>query len=160
MNNNLTVLNNYTTEIMNSYRFINRVYESGIESKEQFTTFFNLCQNHVNICNARCKALKPIFGFIQINKNKIYKTFKNTCEYTVSAIQDFISTIQAEYDKLDEIEELRETMSVKAQIEYEIATNLKEIEINRQETIRESKKIGFSIPTVKKRKYNKKNKTV
>ena len=57
-----------------------------------------------------------------------------------------INEIQSGYDKLAEIEELRETMAIKARIEYEIANELKEAEIERQADIRETRKIGFSIP--------------
>ena len=57
-----------------------------------------------------------------------------------------ICEIQSGYDKIAEIEELRETMTIKAQIEYEIANELKELEINRQSEIRESRNIGFTLP--------------
>ena len=145
MNKSLILLNNYKTEIMNAYRYIKRVHEAGIESKEQFDTFINLCENHVANCNIICKKLKPVFGFIQRTKYKIYKDFRSTCEFTVSDINNMISTTQAVYDKLAEIEELRETMTIKAQIDYELATEYKEVEIQRQADIREKRKIGFEI---------------
>lgn len=136
-------LNQFTTQVMNSYRFCKRVYEGGIESPEQFTTFKNLCQGHVDICNMLYYKLKPKFGFLQWSKLKILKLFKDTCAYTISEMQGMIGTIQSEYDKLAEIDELRETMAIKAQIEYELANEFKELDIARNKEIRESRNIGF-----------------
>lgn len=136
-------LNQFTTQVMNSYRFCKRVYEGGIESPEQFTTFTNLCQGHVDICNMLCYKLKPKFGLLQQSKLKIFKSFKDSCAYTISEIQGMIGTIQSEYDKLAEIDELRETMAIKAQIEYELANEFKELDIARNKEIRESRNIGF-----------------
>ena len=144
--NNFAQLTQYKTEIMNSFRFCKRVYEGGIETPEQFDSFTNLCQNHVDKCNMICKKLKPKFSLLQWKKAKNFINFKETCAYTISEIQIMINEIQSGYDKLEEIEELRETMAIKARIEYEIANELKEVEIERQADIRESRQIGFSLP--------------
>jgi hypothetical protein len=73
----------------------------------------------------------------------MYKVFKDTCAYTVEEIQTMINEKQAEFDKIAEIEELRETMAIKAQIDYEIACEFKELDIERNKNIRESRSIGF-----------------
>lgn len=138
-------LNQFKNRVMNSYRFIKRVYDGGIETPEHFTTFTNMCQNHVDICNILCYKLKPkFFGIFQPSKKLIFNTFKEVCTYTISEIQDMISTIQAEYDKLAEIDELRETMTIKAQIEYELANQFKEMDIYHNKEVRESRNIGFT----------------
>jgi hypothetical protein len=54
-----------------------------------------------------------------------------------------IYNMQAEYDKIAEYEELRETMTVKAQIEHELASDFKEMDIKKNEEYRESRDIGF-----------------
>ena len=38
-------------EIMNAYRYCEKVYNGGLDSYEQFQSFINLCQNFVDICN-------------------------------------------------------------------------------------------------------------
>jgi hypothetical protein len=58
-----------------------------------------------------------------------------------------IKTTQAEFDKIAEIEELRETMETKALIEYEIAQKIKQLDFDRIEEIKTYNKIGFNINT-------------
>ena len=83
------------------------------------------------MCNRLCKKLKPLIPFIQLRKNKVYKEFWNTCNYTISQLNSMIQTTQAEFDKIAEIEELRETMETKAFIEYEIAQKIKQLDLDR-----------------------------
>ena len=143
--NKFAQLNQFKNRVMDSYRFIKRIYDGGIETPEQFTTFANVCQGHVDMCNILCYKLKPnFFGIFQPSKKSIFNKFKEVCAYTISEIQDMISTIQAEYDKLAEIDELRETMVIKAQIEYELANQFKEIDICHNKEIREARNIGFT----------------
>ena len=58
-----------------------------------------------------------------------------------------IQTTQAEFDKIAEIEELRETMETKALIEYEIAQKIKQLDLDRIDEIKTYNKIGFNINT-------------
>lgn len=137
-------LNDVITKVMNSFRFCQKIYNGGIESQEQFTSFKNLCQNHVDICNMLYHTLKPSFlGIFLLYKWKQLKKFKNVCIYTISELKTMIYNIQAEYDKIAEYEELRETMTVKAQIEHELASDFKEMDIKKNEEYRESRDIGF-----------------
>jgi hypothetical protein len=137
-------LNDSITEVMNSFRFCQKIYNGGIESPEQFTSFKNLCQNHVDICNMLYHTLKPSFLWIfPLYKWKQLKKFKNVCIYTISEIKIMIANIQSECDKMAEYEELRETMTVKAQIEYELASEFKEMDIKKNEEHREARNIGF-----------------
>ena len=140
-------LNEFTTKVMTSFRYCRKVYDGGFDSDyaaEQFATFMNLCQSHVNLCNSLCKKVKPRFKFFQWSKYKMYKAFRDTCAYTVEEIQAMINEKQAEFDKIAEIEELRETMAIKAQIDYELACEFKELDIERNKNIRESRNIGFT----------------
>ena len=146
MKKSIEQLTKYKTAVMVSFRYCKRIYEGGIETPEQFETFTNLCQNHVEVCNALCRKLKPKLPWLQWEKAKNFSNFRDTCAYTIEQLQSMISEIQSGYDKMAEIEELRETMTIKAQIEYEIANELKELEINRQSEIRESRNIGFTLP--------------
>ena len=145
--NNFAQLTQYKTEIMNSFRFCKRVYEGGIETPEQFDSFTNLCQNHVDKCNMICKKLKPKLYLLQWKKAKNFANFRDTCAYTIEQLQSMISEIQSGYDKMAEIEELRETMETKAFIEYEIAQKIKQLDIDRIDEIKTYNKIGFNINT-------------
>ena len=138
-------VNSYKTEIMQGFRFCQRVYEGGIETPEQFDVFTNLCENHVNNCNAICKKIKPKLGIIQYKKYMQYKDFRYTCAYTVNYLNNILSSIQAEYDKAKEIAELQEQLEIKSRIEFELAMEFKEIEQQRQIERRKTKPIGFNV---------------
>ena len=87
-------LNEFTTKVMTSFRYCRKVYDGGFDSDyaaEQFATFMNLCQSHVNLCNSLCKKVKPRFKFFQWSKYKMYKAFRDTCAYTVEEIQAMIN---------------------------------------------------------------------
>ena len=136
-------VSSYKTEIMQGFRFCQKVYEGGIETPEQFDVFTNLCENHVNNCNAICKKIKPILGILQYKKYIEYKDFRYTCAYTVGTLNQILNSIQAEYDKAKEIAELQEQLEIKSRIEFELALEFKELEQARQIEKRKSKKIGF-----------------
>ena len=147
MDKNRILLKQYQTDVIKSFEFCKRMFSEGFETEVQFNTTMNVCNNYLNMCNRLCKKLKPSIPFIQLRKNKIYKEFWNTCNYTISQLNSMIQTTQAEFDKIAEIEELRETMETKAFIEYEIAQKIKQFDIDRIDEIKTYNKIGFNVNT-------------
>ena len=147
MDKHRILLKQYQTDVIKSFEFCKRMFSEGFETEAQFNTTMNVCNNYLNMCNRLCKKLKPSIPFIQLRKNKIYKEFWNTCNYTINQLNSMIQTTQAEFDKIAEIEELRETMETKALIEYEIAQKIKQLDLDRIDEIKTYNKIGFNINT-------------
>ena len=135
-------LNDMKSYIMNSFHYIKKVYNGGIESFSQFNTFSELCQNHVNNCNILCKSIKPTVMYIQFNKTNRYKELRELCAYTVDEIKDMILEWQESYQKhLKELEVINQ-IETRARIEHKIAIELKESELERFKN--ERNPIGFN----------------
>ena len=136
-------INDLKTYIMRSYRYCIKVYET-IEDESHFETWFNLCNAHVNSCNFLLKKTKPLFTFINTKYVKTYKEFKSICEYTVGSIQSTIDEYLIEKNKANEEMEAYRSLETKARLEYELAIEYKEAELQNQKSLHQQNPIGFS----------------
>jgi hypothetical protein len=147
-------------KIMTSGRYLEKVFETGFETYEQFHSFCNMCENHVNKCNAYCKQLKPKIPFIQRKAYKEYDNFRSGCVWSVEIINDLIANWQNNYNTAMEEAKARQQLEDRIRLEHEIA-------IEYQKTIYEENKendkksyCGFKTAVMqpKKRKYTRKKK--
>lgn len=129
------------TKLMDGYRFCMRVYEGGIESTDQFSSFENLCQNYVDMCNFWCDELKPLFGYIQYDRMKKYKDVHRVCEFTVGSLNVILQGFNAMLDKQAEEAEAIAAIEKRLRIEHKIALELKE----EQNQIAKTRPIGYCI---------------
>lgn len=141
------IVKEYQTQVMKSFEFCKRMFANGFNSEEQFNTALSICQNHIKLCTRLCKTVKPRFGWFQITAQKNFETLYDTCIYTVDEIKSMIQETQDEFDKIAEIEELREKMETKAFIEYDIAQKIKQFDLDKIDEIKTYNKIGFNINT-------------
>lgn len=135
-------------EIMNAYRYCEKVYNGGIETYEQFQSFINLCQNFVNVCNFNSKNIKPALGLLQLNKWAAYKDFQYACTFAVDKLNDMIRSWQASYDKSLEECEMIKQMETRARIEHQVAIEHREKELENQKNRLKSRPIGYNINKV------------
>ena len=84
-------INALKDKVMTSGRYLEKVFETGFETYEQFQSFCNMCENHVNMCNAYCKKIRPSVPFIQRKQYKEYDNFRTGCAWSVEIINDTIS---------------------------------------------------------------------
>lgn len=138
-----TELNRVKTYIMNSFRYCKRVYDGGIETKSQFISFTQLCQNHLNNCNFWCQKFEPKIKFIPSYKKLLYDNLLTTCAYTVETINEMLQEWQLILDKQNEQAELASQIEMRARIEHELAIEYKDIMTNKIKN--DSKQIGFNI---------------
>ena len=153
--NKLNILKNY---VMLSIRFCEQVYETGFDTYDQFQSFTNMCENHVNYCNTWLMRLKPI---IPIGKNyNMYKEFKFACAYTVSCLNKMVHEWKSNYDNAVEEAKAFEQLEKRSRLEHELSIEYRDYVYDKdRENDNKRKPIGFIIPTKKKRKYTK-NKNV
>lgn len=134
--------NQIKTDVVAGYRYCKKVYNSGIESPEQFKIFVNLCQNYLDICNNYCTIVKPTFGILQYKRYKDYKSIRSICVDTVNEINDILVGMQAQFDKQHEEAEAYAQLEARLRFEAAVAFDIKEQERLRQlEGVK--KPIGF-----------------
>ena len=132
-------------EIMNAYRYCEKVYNGGLDSYEQFQSFINLCQNFVDICNFNSENIKPVLGILQPNKWAAYKDVQYTCKFVVDKLNDMINSWQASYDKSLEDCEMIKQMETRARIEHQVAIEYREKELENQRNRLKARPIGYNI---------------
>ena len=136
--------NDLKTYIISSYRYCQNVYES-IENDEQYESWFNLCNNHLNNCNFLINTRKPNFLDIIINRNyvNLFNDFRDSCEFTVESIQGMMNEYNANKTKLDEEIEMFNQLEKKARFEYGLAEEFKEMDIQSKNDYMSKRVIGF-----------------
>lgn len=136
--------NDLKTYIISSYRYCQKVYES-IENDEQYESWFNLCNNHLNNCNFLINAQRPNFLDIIINRNyvNLFNDFRDSCEFTVESIQGMMNEYNANKTKLDEEIEMFNQLEKKARFEYGLAEEFKEMDIQNKNEYMSKRAIGF-----------------
>lgn len=132
-------------EIMNAYRYCEKIYNGGLDSYEQFQSFINLCQNFVNICNFNSKNIKPKLGILQPNKWAAYKDVQYTCKFAVDKLNDMISSWQVSYDKSLEDCEMIKQIETRVRIEHQVAIEYREKELEKQKNQLKDRPIGYNI---------------
>ena len=154
-------INDLKTKVITSGRYLEKVYENGLETPEQFQAFVNMCETHVNTCNFFCKKYKPFLWFIPTEKTKIYRNFKAGCAYSVEIINALINTWQSAYDTAVEEAKIRSQLEDRARLEHEIAIEYAEAQYEKNHKIDNKSVIGFksTIEKPKKKRTNKKKKT-
>ena len=149
-------INKLKDKVMMSGRYLEKVFETGFETYEQFQSFCNMCENHVNMCNAYCKRIKPRFPFIQRKAYKEYDNFRSGCVWSVDIINDLIACWQRDYDAVVEEAKMKSQLEQRIRLEHEIAIEYQKAiyEENRQND--KKPYCGFVTPKPKKKRTNKK----
>lgn len=151
-------LNQLKNKVMTSWRYIERVFDGGIEDYDQFQSFNNMCANHVLMCNKWCERLKPRLRWIQYNRMKMYLDFREVCAYTVEEINDTISSWQSMYDKAMEEAKMKAQLEERCRLEHEIALEYRDAQYEKERKADQKPFVGFrtSYNTPKKRGRKKK----
>jgi hypothetical protein len=151
-------INALKDKVMTSGRYLEKVFETGFETYEQFQSFCNMCENHVNMCNAYCKKIRPSVPFIQRKQYKEYDNFRTGCAWSVEIINDMVASWQSNYDKLMEEAKIKSQLEERIRLEHEIA-------IEYQKAVYEDNKkqdkmpyCGFKTSTIEKPKKKRTNK--
>lgn len=155
---NRVELNQLKTKVMTSWRFIEQVFEGGIEDYDQFQSFNNMCANHVLMCNKWCERLRPRLRWIQYNRMKTYLEFRELCAYTVNEINDTVSSWQTMYDKAMNEAKLKAQHEERCRLEHEITLEYRNIQYEKERNADKKPFVGFrtSYNTPKKRGRKKK----
>ena len=151
-------INALKDKVMTSGRYLEKIFETGFETYEQFQSFCNMCENHVNMCNAYCKKIRPGVPFIQRKQYKEYDNFRTGCAWSVEIINDMVASWQSNYDKLMEEAKIKSQLEERIRLEHEIA-------IEYQKAVYEDNKkqdkmpyCGFKTSTTEKPKKKRTNK--
>lgn len=157
---NRKMINDSLTKIMNSYDYCLTVYETGFDTVEQFYSFKQMCQNHVDMCNFYYRKCKPTFWKFQYRKYKLSENVKNACLYTISELSSIINDYMDSYDKAVEEAKIKIKTEEHCRLEHEIAMEYKDLQYEHDKELKKkSPKIGFkpsSLKTIKrKQKINK-----
>jgi hypothetical protein len=149
-------INKLKDKVMTAGRYLEKVFETGFDTYEQFQSFCNMCENHVNMCNAYCKKMKPKIPFLQRRQYKEYDNFRTGCVWSVDIINTLISSWQSNYDAAVEESKQRSLLEQRLRIEHEIAIEYQKAVY--EENIENDKKpyCGFVTPKPKKKRTNKK----
>lgn len=153
-------INALKDKVMTSGRYLEKVFETGFESYEQFQSFCNMCENHVSMCNTYCKRIKPRFPFIQRKQWKEYDNFRTGCVWSVEIINDLISSWQSNYDAAVEESKLRSQLEQRIRLEHEIAIEYQKAVYEENKQNDKKSYCGFKTTVMqsKKRKYTRKKK--
>lgn len=153
-------INALKDKVMASGRYLEKVFETGFESYDQFQSFCNMCENHVNMCNAYCKMIKPRFSFIQRKQWKEYDNFRTGCVWSVEIINDLISSWQSNYDAAVEESKHRSQLEQRIRLEHEIAIEYQKAVYEENKQNDKKPYCGFKTTVMqpKKRKYTRKKK--
>lgn len=152
------LMNDLKSKIMNNGRYIEQVYEGGIDNIDQFNAFINMCENHVNMCNVYCKSYKPLLWFLNTERTRAYSNFRCACEHSVNVINSMIDSWRNSYDKMIEDAKMHAQLEDRIRIEHELAIEYSnaQYELNRKSD--NAVKIGFKTATSSKPKRKRTNK--
>lgn len=143
-------------KVMASGRYLEKVFETGFDSYEQFQSFCKMCENHVNMCNAYCKKIKPRFPFIQRKQYKEYDNFRTGCVWSVEIINDLISSWQSNYDAAIEESKAAAKLEQRIRLEHEIAIEYQKAVYEENKKNDKKPYCGFVTSKPKKKRTNKK----
>lgn len=149
-------INKLKDKVMMSGRYLEKVFETGFETYEQFQSFCNMCENHVNMCNAYCKKLKPVIPFLQRKSYKEYDNFRMGCVWSVELINALISSWQRNYDTAIEEAKIKTQLEERIRLEHEIAIEYQNAVYEENKQNDKKPYCGFVIPKPKKKRTNKK----
>jgi hypothetical protein len=151
-------LNDLKTKVVASGRYLEQVYNTGFDTYEQFQSFINMCENHVDMCNTYCNKYKPTLWFIPTQKTKIYANFRNGCSWSVDIINTLVKSWQTSYEVAMEDAKIKSQIEERARIEHEIAIEYAENQYEKNRKADAKPVIGFksNIAKPKKKRTNKK----
>ena len=149
-------INALKDKVMAAGRYLEKVFEGGIETYEQFQSFCNMCENHVNTCNTYCKRIKPRFPFIQRKQWKEYDDFRMCCVWSVDMINNLVAGWQSNYDAAIEESKMLAQIEQRIRIEHEIAIEYQDVVYEKNKEKDKKPYCGFAIPKPKKKRSNKK----
>ena len=152
-------MNDLKTKVITSGRYLERIYESGIETPDQFQAFCKMCENHVDMCNTYCKKYKPLLSFLPTKQTQMYNTFRLGCEWSVDIINAMLKMWQSNYEVAVEEAKYRQQLEDRVRLEHEIAIEYAEDQYERNRKTDNKNVIGFKSTQSKKRKTNKRKKT-
>ena len=152
-------INKLKDKVMTAGRYLEKVFETGFETYEQFQSFCNMCENHVNMCNTYCQQIKPKIPFLQRRQYKEYDNFRTGCAWSVNIINTLISSWQSNYDATIEESKAVAQLEQRIRLEHEIAIEYQKAiyEENRQND--KKPYCGFVMSKPKKKRTNKKKNT-
>jgi hypothetical protein len=149
-------INKLKDKVMTAGRYLEKVFETGFDTYEQFQSFCNMCENHVNMCNAYCKKMKPKIPFLQRRQYKEYDNFRTGCVWSVDIINTLISSWQSNYDAAVEESKQRSLLEQRLRIEHEIAIEYQKAVYEENRENDKKPYCGFVISKPKKKRTNKK----
>ena len=149
-------INKLKDKVMMSGRYLEKVYETGFETYEQFQSFCNMCENHVNMCNVYCKKLKPVIPFLQRKSYKEYDNFRMGCVWSVELINALIASWQSNYEAAVEESKQCSLLEQRIRLEHEIAIEYQKAVYKENKQNDKKPYCGFVIPKPKKKRTNKK----
>ena len=151
-------INALKDKVMTSGRYLEKVFETGFETYEQFQSFCNMCENHVNMCNAYCKKIRPGVPFIQRKQYKEYDNFRTGCVWSVEIINDMVASWQSNYDKLMEEAKIKSQLEERIRLEHEIAIEYQKAVYEDNKKQDKTPYCGFKTSTTEKPKKKRTNK--
>ena len=153
-------LNELKSKVIASGRYLEQVYETGFDTPEQFQSFLNMCENHVNMCNVYCKRYKPFLWFIPTKYTALYRTFRNGCSWSVDIINALIQTWRSAYETDAEEAKMKAQLEERIRLEHEISIEYAEAQYEKNHKTDNKSVIGFksTIEKPKKKRTNKKKK--
>lgn len=138
-------VNDIKTNIVAGYNYCMKVYNGGIKTPEQFETFINLCEAHINNCNFYCMKLKPCLGIFNFKRYRDYMSVRNVCADTVDTINDVVNGLNVFMQKQKEENEAYAQLEKRLRFEAAVAYSIKENEC--KQTLEDTHKhsVGFII---------------
>lgn len=152
-------INKLKDKVMTAGRYLEKVFETGFETYEQFQSFCNMCENHVNMCNAYCKKMKPKIPFLQRRQYKEYDNFRMGCVWSVDIINALISSWQSNYDAAVEESKAVAQLEQRIRLEHEIAIEYQKAIYEENRENDKKPYCGFVMSKPKKKRTNKKKNT-
>lgn len=151
-------INKLKDKVMTAGRYLEKVFETGFDTYEQFQSFCNMCENHVNMCNAYCKQIKPKIPFLQRRQYKEYDNFRTGCAWSVNIINTLISSWQSNYDATIEESKVVAQLEQRIRLEHEIAIEYQKAIYEENRENDKKPYCGFVMSKTKKKRTNKKKK--
>ena len=151
---NRKTVNDYKTSIMESYNYCIKIYNDGFESLDQFYSFKQLCQLHVDRCNFYYKKVEPKFGILQYNRYKMTKELKFMSLNTINELSNLLNTWYDNYEKMIEEAKLAAKAEEQLKLEHEIAMEYRDVQRKKdKKELKKTKPIGFNTIDKTKRKH-------
>ena len=154
---NRQTVNQIKSKIVNSCHYLEKVFDTGFETYEQFQSFCNMCGNHVNMCNMYCKQIKPAISIVQRKRTHLYKDIRLACECTVDIINNMIYTWQSGYEQTLEDTKIKSQLEDRIRLEHEIAIEYSNAQYEKNKKKDNKVVVGFPGVTNKKNKRKKNN---